>query len=101
VRVLATPEVIEFVRARGGVLFVWAERLASARGVGYLEASTDSPGAERSFRRFTGEGFDLLFDTGEVGLPEELHLDVKGWLTKRPRAYWNGNSYIQPRPDPR
>ena len=100
VKVLATPEVEELVRERGGCLFVWADRLACCMSVGYLEASTESPGPGRRFRLFMGDGFDLLLDAGGE-LPEELHLDVKGWPTKRVRAYWNGQSYVHDHPVPR
>jgi len=43
--------------------------------------------------RFGGEGFDVLLDTTQHGVPDELHLAVKGWRRKQIRAYWNGHSY--------
>ncbi len=100
-KVLATPEVAEFVRERGGCLFVWADRVACCNFVSYLEASTESPGAGREFHRLTGGGFDLLFDDAGAGMPEELHLAVKGWPTKRVRAYWNGQNYVHDHPVPK
>jgi hypothetical protein len=96
VKVVASPEAVTFVRDRGGRLFVWplAMNVASGGAVVFaLEASTESPGAEREFVRFAGEGFELLLDTTEHGAPDELHLAVKGWGRKRIRAYWNGHSF--------
>ena len=58
-----------------------------------LEASTESPGADREFARFVGGGFDVLLDTSEHGAPDELHLALKGWRRKQIRAYWNGKSF--------
>jgi hypothetical protein len=100
VKVVANPEVVEFVRDRGGCLFVWTDRLASSQNVTYVEASTQSPGADHEFRRLSGGGFELLIDAGGADLPNELYLDVKGWPRKRVRAYWNGQNYLHDRPLP-
>jgi hypothetical protein len=95
VRVIASPEAVEFIRDRGGQLFVWPVTMeyGYGRDVFVLEASTDSPGAERPFRRFAGTDFDVLLDTGEREPPEELHVDVKGWRRRTVRAYWNRQSF--------
>jgi hypothetical protein len=94
--VLATPDAVAFVRERGGRVFVWPVTVDGPTGgatVFALEASTDSPGPERSFVRFAGEDFDVLFAADEHGLPDELHVAVKGWRRRRIRAYWNGRSF--------
>jgi hypothetical protein len=94
VRILASPEAVSFIRAHGGQLFVWTMSMVYGAGdVFVLEASTESPGAERSFARFTGEGVDILFDGGAHGVPDELHLAMRGWPRKQIRALWNGNSF--------
>jgi len=97
VRIEATAEVTGFIRDRGGRVFVWIQPMAYGSGrVFVLEASTDSPGPEREFRRFrTDEGIEVLFDADGRALPERLLLAVKGWRRKRIRAYWNGNSFAQ------
>jgi hypothetical protein len=93
-KVLASPAAVAFIRERGGSLFVWADRALCCTGeLTFLEASTESPGADRSFRCLTSNAFDLLFDPGGKEFPDELHLDVKGWRRKRVRAYWNGKSF--------
>ncbi|HET7236650.1 MAG TPA: hypothetical protein VFK59_09480 [Actinomycetota bacterium] len=93
---IASPEAVAFVRERGGRVFVWPLTLegpTAGRGVFALEASTESPGAGRGFVRFGGAGFDVLIDTTEHGVPEELHLALTGWWRRRLRAYWNGHSF--------
>ncbi len=97
-RIVATPEVIEHVRATGGQVFVWTMTMAygyGANNVFVLEASTESPGPEREFLRFGGEGIEVLYDPGERGTPEEMHLALVGHFRKRVAAYWNGNSFAQ------
>lgn len=95
-RVLATPEAVAFVRQGGGRLFVWTLPMDVPSGgasLFALEASTESPGVEHDFQRLSGPDFDVLIDAGDRGLPEELHVALKGWRQKRIRAYWNGNSF--------
>lgn len=94
--VVADEAAVEFVRRRGGQLFVWPIQINAPTGgavVFALEASTESPGADREFVRFEGEAFRVLLDTSEHGAPEALHLAVTGWRRKRIRAYWNGHSF--------
>ncbi len=95
-RVIATGEAVEFVRDHGGRVFVWPVVMDVPSGgavVFTLEASTESPGAAHEFVRFGGEGFDVLIDATGHGVPDELHLAIKGWRRRQIRAYWNGNSF--------
>ena len=95
-RVVATDETIEFVRDHGGRVFVWPVEMNVPSGgavVFSLEASAESPGAGHEFTRFAGEGFEVFIDAIGHGIPDELHLAVKGWRRKRLRAYWNGRSF--------
>jgi hypothetical protein len=94
VRIEATPEVVGYVRSRGGVLYVWAVTMEYGyHPVFVLEASLDAPGPMRDFQRFEGHGIVLLLDSGGRDLPESVHLDLSGVLRKRLRAAWNGNSF--------
>jgi hypothetical protein len=93
-RIVATREAVQHVRDRGGVLYVWTMPMEYGyHPVFVLEASIESPGAERAFQRFEGEGIELLFDPGARDLPDSVHLDLSGVLRKRIRATWNGNSF--------
>jgi hypothetical protein len=94
VDVVASPDVVEFVRSRGGVLYVWTVTMEYGyHPVFVLEASVESPGVTYTFHRFQGEGIELLLDVGGRDLPESVQLDVSGLLRKRIRATWNGNSF--------
>ena len=95
-RVVATPEVVEYIRRNGGQIFVWTMTMDYGYGpsnIFVLEASVDSPGAEREFLRFGGEGIEVLYDPGQRGTPESLHLALRGRVRKRVAAYWNGNNF--------
>lgn len=97
-RVFATTEAVDYVRHHGGHVFVWPLDMDAPTGgavVFALEASTESPGPDGEFARFVGDGFDVLFETTEHGVPDELHIALRGWRRKRLRAYWNGNSFAR------
>ena len=99
-RIVASPDVIEFVRAKGGQIFVWTMTMAygyGARNVFVLEASTESPGVDHEFIRFGGQGIEVLYDPGERGTPQSLHLELKGRFRKRVAAYWNGHNFAADR----
>ena len=94
VEIVASPDAVEFVRSRGGQLFVWTVTMQYGyHPVFVLEASLDSPGPEREFQRFEGEGIALLLDAGGREPPTSVYLDVSGVLRKRIRAAWNGHSF--------
>ncbi len=99
-KILATDDVVEYVRASGGQVFVWP--IGMVYGYGFdqvftLEASTESPGADREFVTFRGEDFDVHYDAGDRGTPDEIHLRLSGRRRPVLRAYWNGHSFSQGR----
>jgi len=92
VRVIASPEAVEFVHLRGGRLFVWTKRgRCCGAGLTWLEASTEDPGG-RDFERIDAP-FDLYVALGGHG-PEELHVDARGRRRRRVEAYWNGCAWV-------
>jgi hypothetical protein len=94
VKIVATPEAVDYVRARGGVLYVWTMSMEYGyHPVFVLEASVESPGADHTFHRFASEEIELLLDAGPRELPDSVHLDLAGVIRKRLRATWNGNSF--------
>jgi hypothetical protein len=96
VRIVTSPEVLAFVRANGGCLWVWPVDLRyvpGLEGVFALEAAFEPPGPERRFARFAGEGIEVFVDGESRGLPRELHLELRGIVRKRVRAYWEGHSF--------
>jgi hypothetical protein len=94
VKVLVSPEAAEYVHGHGGSLFVWATVASCCTGaLTFLEASTESPGADHAFRRVWGDGFHLFIDVGRRALPDRIDVELKGWRRRRIRAYWNGCAY--------
>jgi hypothetical protein len=97
-RVLASPEARRLLRERGGLLFVRIRRAAKIRGaIRTLVASTEPPGTEAlDFQRFdAGDGI-IVFLPPNLRPPQELHLEVRGWFTRRIEAFWNGLAYVAP-----
>jgi hypothetical protein len=98
VRIETGPGVVEHIQANGGQLFVWTIDMVYGFGfeqVFTLEASTASPGAERTFVRFAAEGFDLFLDAGDRGAPNSVVLRLTGRHRKTVRAYWDGHSFAR------
>lgn len=64
-----------------------------------LTASTEPPGTEAlDFQRFdAGDGLIVFLPPG-IRPPRELHLEVRGWFSRRIEAFWNGCAYIAPEP---
>jgi hypothetical protein len=95
-QIVATPEAVDHIVKSGGLVYVWTVQMVYGYGfekIFALEASTESPGAEREFLRFEGDEFELLYDPGDKGTPDSIHLALVGRFRKKIRAYWNGHSY--------
>jgi hypothetical protein len=92
VEVTASSAAIEFVRERGGQLFVWSKSGCCCRGaVTFLEASTESDD-RHAFRRVPTDGIELYIDLPR--LPDELEIDVNGRFRRKVRAYWEGCVWV-------
>ena len=46
------------------------------------------------FRTLAAEDVEVHYDFGRLDPPDELHLDVRGWMHKRIEAYWNGCIFV-------
>jgi hypothetical protein len=91
-RVVASLEAREAVRAGGGRLFVWPKRVRCC-GITFLHASTEPP--DREFRRVETGGIEVYLAGGFRELPEELHVELRGRRRHRHlEAYWNGCAYV-------
>jgi len=95
IRIVAPPDVREFVRARGGKLYVWTVPHFSPRiTITLLETATTRPaGPAERFVRFSAGDFDLYLDSGPLAWPDELVLELKR-RRRLVRAYWNDCAYV-------
>jgi hypothetical protein len=90
-RVVATPEALHHVAARGGVAYLWPKETRCCRKrSSVLEVSTE-PG-ERDFEQLHTQQDLAIWATKGLLAPTELHLDLgrRGAL----RAFWNGQAWI-------
>ena len=103
IRVVAPPRAVAYIQEHGGSVWVWLDPHRCLVGSYiHLEAHTEPPRTSRKtrltrssrrphrFRDVPADGFEVHFDHGRMDPPEELHLDVRGWRSKRVEAYWNG-----------
>ena len=90
-RVAATTEAIELVRAAGGRVYVWPTRTVGCQPLTFLEAASEPPGGE-TFHRASFEAFELYL-AADARWPSELHLDVS---RGRVRALWDGAAWRLP-----
>jgi hypothetical protein len=111
VKILATPRAADYIRDRGGSVWVW---LDPHRGIVgsyvWLEAHCEHPRTSRRssftrssrrphrFRSVADGAITLHYDFGNLDPPAELHLDRKGWRpgSHRLEAYWNGSIFVDP-----
>jgi hypothetical protein len=91
-RVKASASALDFVRQRGGKLYVWSQSSRCCRGrLTLLAAATEDDGRHH-FRRVPADGIELYVDLRS--LPKELELDVGGRLRRSIRAYWDGCAWV-------
>ena len=96
-RVTASADAAEFIRAHGGQLFVWpAEHRSAWLTLAFLKASVDPPPQALDFRRVEARGFLLFMDPALQTLPEELLVVLRGRRHPHIEAYWDGLAYIVP-----
>lgn len=106
-KIVATPKASEHIRERGGELWAWLDpHRCLVGGYVYLEAATEPPGTSRStkmtrssrrphrFRSTDAGGFELHYDWGRMDPPDEIHVELRGWMHKRVEAYWNGCVFV-------
>ena len=94
-RVTVTADAAEFIRTRGGQLFVWPAEHRSARlTLAVLEASVDPPPRALDFRRVEAGDLLLFLHPALKTPPEELLVVLRGRRHPHIEAYWDGLAYI-------
>ena len=93
--VTATADAAQFIRTRGGQLFVWPAEHQSARlTLAFLKASVDPPPRALDFRRVEAGDFLLFLHPALQTLPSELLVVLRGRRHPHIEAYWDGLAYI-------
>lgn len=93
-RVVASEVALQFVRERGGRLYVWTTTSRCCHGgLTLLRASTE-PTPGREFRRAASDQLDVFLPTQIKQLPEELHLDLHRFPRSHVEAYWDGCAWV-------
>jgi hypothetical protein len=91
-QVETSREAADFVRARGGKLWVWAARpRLCCQGAGAdMYAATQEPSGLSGFIRVQASGIDVFFRPRAGRSPEVLEIGLRGRRRPRVEAYWDG-----------
>jgi hypothetical protein len=92
VRVDVSAEAADFVRARGGHVWVWAAhpRMCCSGAPAWMHAATQPPADLSGFSQITGGDVQVWF-RGVGGLrPGVLEIGLRGGRRPKLEAYWDG-----------
>jgi hypothetical protein len=106
-RIVADEKVATYIRERGGHVWVWLDPHRCVVGAyTYLEAHTEPPRSSREtsmsrssrrphrFEDVPSGDLIVHFDRAGFDPPESLHLELRGFRTKRVEAYWDGCIFV-------
>ena len=92
--VTASADLVSFVRASGGSVWVRCRPQYCCGGVVFLVATVRPPASSAGYEPFIVEDI-LVVARLPVGLrPDELRLSMEGRRRPRPVAAWDGCAYI-------
>jgi hypothetical protein len=103
VEILTSDRALDFVRERGGHVWIWLDvRRCCSGAVSYLGASCSEPtqrkgGLSHSFQLIQMNDITVHASLGRRRPPDELHVDVRGRLRPRIEAFWNGCIFVDDR----
>ena len=92
VQLVADRDVVEFVRSRGGRLFLTMSRGCCNGGVRWLETSTEPKGRRRFERVLAADGLEVWAPEG-MRLPDDLEVRLRRF-PRRVEAYWDGCAWV-------
>jgi hypothetical protein len=94
VDVVVSPEAKEYVRARGGVLFVRPSHHRCCGGaLTLLDSTTEPPSDASDFLCVDSDEIVVQFRGSALDLPHEMVIELRGVVRRRPVAYWDGCAF--------
>jgi hypothetical protein len=95
VRVQVSPEAEDFVRQRGGQVWVWAAhpRMCCSGTPAFMHAATEPPPGLSGFSPVRSARLDVWFRIPSGQLPDALEIGLHGKRRPRVEAYWDGCIY--------
>jgi hypothetical protein len=94
-RIEVSPEAEEFVRGRGGQVWVWAAhpRVCCWTTPAYMHAATQPPQDTFGFSPVHMLGLEVWFRIPGARRPDVLEIGLRGKRRPRVEAYWDGCFY--------
>ena len=94
-RVDVSAEAGEFVRGRGGKLWVWAAhpRVCCWGTPAYMHAATVPPPGLSGFHPALSDGLEVWFRAPAGRMPDVLEIGMRGRRYPRVEAYWDGCTF--------
>ncbi|MGO9195589.1 MAG: hypothetical protein ACLQK4_00490 [Acidimicrobiales bacterium] len=88
---VVSDEAREYVKARGGVVFVRAHSHQCCHGsTTFLDTTTKPPRDRDDFVSVSTDEIDVRFLGSSAGEPHELVIELRGVLRRHPVSYWDG-----------
>jgi hypothetical protein len=95
VRVVASKPALEYVRERGGGLYVWKRSTRCCHGGFESLVSSTKPKRGADFRLADDDdGLAVYVPTTLRDLPEELHVELRRYPWRRIEAYWDDCAWV-------
>jgi hypothetical protein len=91
----------EYIRRHGGTVFVSSHAHRCCTGsLTLLDVSMAPPGDAEEFESFSsandavdGPPIEVRFRGNAAGKPDQLTIELRGMLARRPVAFWDGCAY--------
>ena len=91
---MTRQDAVEFIRERGGSLYVWADLMrCTGPRCTFFTSSIEPPPEPHAFRRLAEGDFELFFSDEGLEPPAELRLELAGRRKKRIAVY-EGYSWV-------
>ena len=93
-KVVISDEASEYVRRRGGVLYVRANHhRCCGGGLTLLDSTTDRPTNTSDYVCEESEGIEVRYQRDALTRPDELVIELRGLVKRRPVAHWDGCAF--------